>query len=85
MDTYEELHASLTRRGYRDVTPAASCEGTGTVRAVMERAPSAWSASYGRRDVEVIVQRDALKVEQGYAEFSAWADYGPCLVMAVDA
>lgn len=58
----------------------AYTEGTATVVAVMRRGtderPDAWEQSWGRPNVEVVVQRDQRLVDRGDAEFTCWADYG---------
>jgi hypothetical protein len=55
----------------------ASWHGTATVLAVMENAGSAWSKSYGQRDIEVIVLRDKPLLE-GMSRVTEWANYRTC-------
>jgi hypothetical protein len=59
--------------------PEAFRKGTATVRAIMEKDPSPWARSWGRRDIELIVERDKPLLE-GMTHFYQWADYHTCTI-----
>lgn len=58
----------------------AYATGTAVVRAIMERDPSSWSVSYGRRDIELIVERDVPMLPD-MSPLGQWADYHTVLVV----
>lgn len=51
--------------------------GTGVVRVLVEKDPSAWSREWGRRDIELLVQRDNAPFG---SHIGQWADYHTALV-----
>ncbi len=53
--------------------------GTATVLAIMELEGSPWSATWGQRDVELIIERDQPPTPDGN-RISQWADYHTCAV-----
>lgn len=64
---------------------AAVNHGTATVVAVMRRGsderPDSWELSWGRPNVEVIVERDPARVSFGSPKYTTWADYGTALAL----
>lgn len=54
--------------------PEARDNGTATVLAVLEKSPSAWSGTYRRPDIEIIVESDKPFMP-GMPTVSNWADY----------
>ena len=48
-------------------------DGTATVLAVMQKDPSSWAQTYGRPDVEIIVQLD--KPYDPESPVRTWSDY----------
>lgn len=58
--------------------PKAYRDGTAVVRHVLLKDPSSWSNTWGRPDVEVIVERDKPRI--GTSTLGMWSDYGTCLV-----
>lgn len=48
-------------------------QGTGTVRAVLHKPFDSWEKTYGRPNVEVIVERDEVLFGSAVA---TWSDYG---------
>lgn len=67
--------AAGTRVYHRGHQWPGAAQGTGTVRAVMLRDPSPWSAVYGVPDVEVIVEYDADKAMRSAGECAGVANY----------
>jgi hypothetical protein len=61
--------------------PRAYWEGTAVVLAVMEKSPSSWSRRWGRRDIEVIIERDRPQSE-GMSPVGQWTDYATRVVPA---
>lgn len=75
-------------RNYGEQFSPAFTDGTATVVAVMrqgtDEVPDWWERSWGRPNVEVIVERDDAQVGFGAPKFTNWADYGTVLALGSD-
>ena len=72
------IRAGARVRNYSERFPSAYQRGTATVVAVMRRGsdarPDSWEMSWGRPNVEVVVERDAGE-ENAHRRAASWADY----------
>lgn len=80
-----ELRAGARVRNYGEQYSAAIFDGTAVVLAVMRRGtdeqPDSWERSWGRPNVEVVVERDEARAALGMPKFTNWADYGTVLAL----
>lgn len=75
IEEHDGVRAGARCRNRSEQYPEAYDNGTATVLALMQRTGS-WSQTYGRPDIEVIVER----TRGGETTVTAWQDYRTALV-----
>lgn len=78
-----ELRAGARVRNYGEQFHEAITSGTATVVAVLRRGtderPDSWERSYGRPNIEVVVDRDPA--HRDFGRYTVWSDYGSPLAL----
>ena len=82
---YPDLRPGARVHNRGEQFDAALFDGTSVVVTLMRRGtderPDSWEQSWGRPNIEVIVERDDARVGFGAPKFTCWADYGTMLAI----
>jgi hypothetical protein len=80
---HPELRAGARVRNYGERWHEAIVHGTAVVVAVLRKGdddqPDSWERTYGRPNVEVVIDRDPE--HRDFGRFSVWSDYGSPLAL----